>query len=61
MVGPASECQRAESCHSRGLKTVPAQTAEITKCHFIFIVFFKQIEIAGGDGINQFLLKIQAF
>ena len=27
--------------------------------HVIFIVFFKfQIEIAGGDGINQFLLKI---
>ena len=30
--------------------------------HVIFIVFFKcKIEIAGGDGINQFLLKIRAF
>ena len=38
------------------LQTVPAQTAQITKCHVIFIVFFKyKIEIGGGDGINQFL------
>ena len=56
------EHQRAESCHRHGPKTVLAQTAEITKCHVIFIVFFKfLIEIAGGDGINQFLLKIRAF
>ena len=32
---------QAESCHRRGPKTVPAQTAEMTKCHVIFIVFFK--------------------
>jgi hypothetical protein len=42
-------------------ETVPAETAEITKCHVIFIVFFREIEIAGGDGTNQFLLKILAF
>ena len=59
---PVSELRRAESCHRREPKTVPTQTAEITKCHVISIVFFKfQIEIAGGDGINQFLLKIRAF
>ena len=34
--------QRASvSSHRRGPKTVPAQTAEITKCHVIFVVFFK--------------------
>jgi hypothetical protein len=36
-----SERRRAESCLSRGPKTVPAQRAEIKKCHVIFIVFFK--------------------
>jgi hypothetical protein len=57
-----SERCRTESCHRRGPKAVPAQTAEMTKCHVIFIVFFKfLIEIAGGDGINQFLLKNRAF
>ena len=57
-----SERRRAGSCHRWEPKTVLAQTAEITKCHVIFIVFFKfWIEIAGGDGINQFLLKIWAF
>ena len=45
--------QQLQSCHRRGPKRVPAQTAEITKCHVI--------EIAGGDSINQFLLKIRAF
>ena len=35
------ECQQLQSCHRRGPKTVPAQTAEITKCHVIFVVFFK--------------------
>ena len=46
------------SCgHRRGPKTVLAQTAEITKCHVIFIVFFKfWIEIAGG-GINHFFFE----
>ena len=29
--------------------------------HVIFIVFFFKKEIAGGDGINQFLLKTQNF
>jgi hypothetical protein len=38
---PASKHRRAESCHRCGPKTVLAQTAEITKCHVIFIVFFK--------------------
>jgi hypothetical protein len=62
--GPAPACarQQTESCHRHGPKTEPAQTAKITKCHVIFIVFFKfLIEIAGGDGINQFVLKIRAF
>ena len=35
------ERQQMQSCHRRGPKTVPAQTAEITKCHVIFIVFYK--------------------
>ena len=35
-----SECRRAESGPRCGPKTVPAKTAEITKCHAIFIVFF---------------------
>ena len=34
------ERQQLQSCHRRGPKTVPAQTAEITKCHVIFIIFF---------------------
>ena len=34
-----SERQQLQSSH--GLKTVLAQTAEITKCHVIFVVFFK--------------------
>ena len=38
---PARERRRAESCHRCGPKTVLAQTAEITKCHVIFIVFLK--------------------
>jgi hypothetical protein len=60
--GSASERRRTESWHRRGSKTVPAQTAEITNFHVIFIVSFKfLIEIAGGDGINQFLLKNCAF
>ena len=51
----ASKRQQLHSCHRLGPKIVPAQTAETTKCHVIFIVFFKLlIEIAGGDGINQF-------
>ena len=52
----------AAKLHRFGPKTVAAQTAEITKCHVMFIVFFKfSIEITFGDGINQFLLKIGAF
>ena len=36
-----SICLGRQSCHRRGPKTVLAQTAEITKCHVIFVVFFK--------------------
>ena len=44
-----------KAVHRLGLKTVLAQTAEIKKCHVIFIVFFKfEIENAGGDGFNKF-------
>ena len=32
-----SKRRQAESCHRQGPKTVPAQTAEITKYHVIFI------------------------
>ena len=43
---------------SAGMKNGPKNLCS----HVIFIVFFKFcIEIAGGDGINQFLLKIRAF
>ena len=41
-----------------GIKNSP----KILCRHVISIVFFKlELEIAGGDGINQFLLKIRAF
>ena len=43
---------------SAGIKNSPKNLCS----HVIFIVFFKlELEIAGGDGINQFLLKIRAF
>jgi hypothetical protein len=43
-----------------GIKNSPKKL--LLPCHVIFIVFFKfLLEIAGGDGINQFLLKIRAF
>ena len=43
---------------SAGIKNRPKNLCS----HVIFIVFFKfYIEIAGGDGINQFLLKIRGF
>ena len=35
------ERQQLQSCHRHGLKTVLAQTADITKCHVILVVFFK--------------------
>ena len=38
---------------------VPTPSAEITKCHVIFIVFFKfEIENTGGDGFNNFFVNI---
>ena len=37
----SSKRQQLQSCHRRGPNTVPAQRAEITKCHVIFVVFFK--------------------
>ena len=40
-VNQRGERQQLQSCHRCGPKTVPAQTAEITKCHVIFVVFFK--------------------
>jgi hypothetical protein len=40
-VNQRGERQQLKSYHKRGPKTVPAQTAEITKCHVIFVVFFK--------------------
>ena len=36
----ASKHQRAESCNRREPKTVPAQTAEITKCHVMSFSLF---------------------
>ena len=42
---------------SAGIKNSPKNLCS----HVIFIVFFIQIEIVGGDGINQFVLKIRAF
>ena len=51
-----------KSCHRRGPKTVLAQTAELTKYHVIFVVFFKfGIEKAGGEDFNQFLIDIPSF
>ena len=53
----ASERQRAECCHRRGPKTVPAQTTNV-----IFIVFFKfYIKSAGGDGKFVVVNRFQAF
>ena len=37
----SEQASAAEKLHRRGPKTVLAQTAEITKYHVIFIVFFK--------------------
>ena len=53
--GQQGERQQLKSCHRRGPKTVPAQTAEIIKCHVIFI------EIAGGDGIFVVKKQFRAF
>ena len=50
--------QQLQSSHRCGLKTVSAQTAEITIV--IFVVFFKY-KLLAGDGINHFFLKIRAF
>jgi hypothetical protein len=61
-MNAASKHQQLQSCHRRGPKTVPAQTAEITKCHVIFVVFFKfKIKSAGGEDFNQFLMDIPSF
>jgi hypothetical protein len=35
------ERQQLKSCHRHGPKTVTALTAEITKSHVIFVVFYK--------------------
>ena len=57
-----SSCLGQQSCHRREPKTVPAQTAEITKCHVIFIVFFRfWIKNSGGDNFNRFLMDIPSF
>ena len=57
-----SSCLVHQSCHRFGPKIVPAQIAEITKCHIIFIVFFKfEIKNAGGEDFNQFLMDIPSF
>ena len=52
----ASKRRRAESCHRRGPKTVLAQTAEIKKCHAIFIVLKHKIEIAGEKANPSILM-----
>ena len=57
-----SSCLGQQSCHRHGSKTALAQRAEITKCHVIFIVFFKfWIKDAGGEDFNQFLKVIPSF
>ena len=52
--------QQLQSWHRRGPKTVLVQTAGITKCQVILVVFFKfWIKSTCGEDFNQFVMEIK--